>query len=984
MHKLRVAALLAALGGSLAAAQTTDSPPQPVSPKLSTVLADLVRAQGATTAKLKTEQMPNSVRDAVKGGLLRINDANEVQVYILVSQVNDQVVAQLQAAGATIEISDAGSGRVQARVPVSKLQSLALLPTVNAIRPPTYARYRTGNFNSEGDTILQAAAARADFSVDGTNVRVGVISDGLKGVFATGCTTCLGVTGGPMDTGDLPVAVGNRNASGVLSSSSGAIIGRSFQANGDLEGLPPPTPACGFAGAGAEGTALLEIVHDLAPGAKLAFANADTDLAFTKAVNFLAASNDVVLDDIGFYGEPYDGTSLVSSNTAAALNNNGLPIRAYVTSVGNDADEHYYGAYADSGVDGTTISGITTAGHLHRFQSAAGTTDALGLGALPYNVIALPQNGEVAMFLSWDDPFGASRNNYDLYLVRQSTGQVVASSRDIQNGAQDPVEAIDFVNTGASDYFRVVVQNVNNAAQPKNLNLFSFEPECATAGPQVLAPPSHPRLNFNTIGHSVSAQSDAGGSPVSVISVGAICSATPAAAGAFPANVPDESCADTSNSTPEFFSSRGPTLDGRTKPDAMGIDGVSISGAGSFPVPFFGTSASSPHIGAIAALVLQSAPCLLNRTTSTVDPAQARTVLRNSLLGTATALSSNPPDNTFGAGLINAVAAVSKNLPTWNGKTTTLTFDGNSMTGAALTPDQLGFIDPNACPLQAMAWTGGCGSSPGATMTCGFGSNAVSVQASNNSVSYSAGQNFTINVTNFAIDAQPVTATVTAGQSATYTVTLTPIGGAYNTPIALSCNTGALPPNAVCVFNPSTVTPGNGPARATLTVTTSAATATSSVARAKAARPVIRVLVSPQASGIALFPSGIDFGTQLVNTSSPPQVISITDTGADTLNISSIVAGGDYSQTNNCGTSIASGTSCQVTVLFTPTATGTRTGSLTITDDAAGSPHTISLTGNGAAAPAAGSPTPPGTYGISILGTVGTLVNTVTATLAVQ
>ena len=93
---------------------------------------------------------------------------------------------------------------------------------------------------------------------------------------------------------------------------------------------------------GAEGTALLEIVHDLAPGAKLSFANGDTDLAFNQAVNFLAASNDVVLDDIGFFGEPYDGTSAVSANTAAALNNPSFPIRAYVTAVGNDADEHYY------------------------------------------------------------------------------------------------------------------------------------------------------------------------------------------------------------------------------------------------------------------------------------------------------------------------------------------------------------------------------------------------------------------------------------------------------------------------------------------------------------------------------------------------------------------------------------------------------------------------------------------------------------------
>src|SRR5579871_1753388 len=633
MHKLGVAAIIAALGGSLAA-QTIGLQPSAAS-KLSTVLADLVAAQRASTARLSPDQMPASARNAIRGGLLRINAANEVQVYVLVSAVDDTVTAQLQTAGATIEIADARTRRVQARVPVSKLEALAQLPSVDAIRLPTYARHRTGNVTSEGDGILRADAARADFGVDGTNVRVGVISDGLKGVFATSCSSCAGATTGPMATGDLPTATGTRNGNGVLTASTGGIIGRSFQANGDLEGLPPTGSACGFPGAGAEGTALLEIVHDLAPGAKLSFANADTDLAFTQAVNFLAASNDVVLDDIGFYGEAYDGTSPVSLNTAAALNNNGFPIRAYVTSVGNDADEHYYGTYADSGIDGSTIGGVANAGHLHLFQRTADTSDALGLGSRPYNVVQLPANGEVAIFLTWNDPFGGSGNNYDLYLVRDSTGQVVASSRDVQSGRQDPVESIDYVNNGSADRFRIVVQNVNNAAQPKNLNLFSFEPECAAAGPQVLAPPQHARLNYNTPTYSVSAQSDAGGSPVSVLSAGAICSATPAAAGSFPSNVPDESCLDTSFSTAEFFSSRGPTLDGRTKPDVMAIDGVTISGAGSFPAPFFGTSAASPHVGAIAALVLQGAPCLLNRSESTVDPVTARTTLRSMLLGTA-------------------------------------------------------------------------------------------------------------------------------------------------------------------------------------------------------------------------------------------------------------------------------------------------------------------------------------------------------------
>src|SRR5204863_5615674 len=208
-----------------------------------------------------------------------------------------------------------------------------------------------------------------------------------------------GAAGGPIATGDLPSASGTRSSSGVLTSSSGGIAGRSFQANSDLEGLPPASPPCAFAGAGAEGTAILEIVHDLAPGAQLAFANADTDLAFMQAVNFLASTNDVVIDDLGFFGEAYDGTSPVSSNTANALNNGSNRIRTYVTAVGNEADEHYIGTYADSGVDGASITGVSNGGHLHLFQAGSDTTDVLGLGGQAYNVIAMPANGRVAIFL---------------------------------------------------------------------------------------------------------------------------------------------------------------------------------------------------------------------------------------------------------------------------------------------------------------------------------------------------------------------------------------------------------------------------------------------------------------------------------------------------------------------------------------------------------------------------------------------------------
>jgi hypothetical protein len=250
-----------------------------------------------------------------------------VQVYILMSAVTDERIRQLTAAGVTIEISDGGRRRVQARIPATRLQAVAALPFVDFIRLPTYARHSIGAVTTEGDRILHADAVRQQLSLDGTGVRVGVISDGLKGLFANGCTNCGGIAGGPIASGDLPDAVGVRDSGGVLLSASGGIRGRSFQANGDLEGLP--AGACAFDGAGAEGTALLEIVHDVAPGAQLSFANADTDLAFNQAVNYLASTNDIVVDDLGFFGDAYDGTSAVSSNTAAALNNPAYPIRAY-------------------------------------------------------------------------------------------------------------------------------------------------------------------------------------------------------------------------------------------------------------------------------------------------------------------------------------------------------------------------------------------------------------------------------------------------------------------------------------------------------------------------------------------------------------------------------------------------------------------------------------------------------------------------------
>ena len=94
-------------------------------------------------------------------------------------------------------------------------------------------------------------------------------------------------------------------------------------------------------------------------------------------------------------------------------------------------------------------------------------------------------------------------------------------------------------------------------------------------------------------------------------------------------------------------------------------------------------------------------------------------------------------------------------------------------------------------------------------------------------------------------------------------------------------------------------------------------------------------------------PSSLSFGSQATGTTSSAQAVTVSNTGTAAASVSSIAASGDYAQTNNCGSSIAAGASCTVNVTFTPTATGTRTGAVTITSNATNSPTTISLTGTG-------------------------------------
>lgn len=546
---------------------------------------------------------------------VKVHSGNTVLVDIRAHKVTDELVDAVLATGGGVRSVSTEGVTVRAQVPLDSLAKLSARDDVRRVEAAVEAKtfhkrdreadpapskedkakeieartrealiapqaLRTG----EGDRAHAADTARDEFRVTGTGVKLCALSDGVDSIALS------------QTAGELPAGV---------------------------EVLP------GQEGSGNEGTAMLEILHDIAPNASLGFATAfNGDASFADNIRGLRfqLGCDVIVDDVLYFNEsPFqDG---VIARAVDAVTADGALFFSSAGNEGNVADGtsgHWEGRFVDSG------AGIGKfAGSAHDFNPSPDAKQV-------FNPLS-ESSGNVPVTLFWADPLASSFNDYDLYLAN-AQGNVVAFSQSVQDGTQDPYERLD---TPASAFgLRLAVVKFRGEDKYLSLSALGGRFKDSSDGLKKFATPGVTR------GHSAAK--------------GAISVA------AAPANNPlpfDLEPGDPANprgpfpnaydgtQAPERFTSDGPRRvffapDGtpseevRQKPDLTAADGVQTSVAGFNP--FFGTSASAPNAAAIAGLVLSGNPGL--------SPAE----VREAMTATAIDIAETGVDNRTGAGVVRA------------------------------------------------------------------------------------------------------------------------------------------------------------------------------------------------------------------------------------------------------------------------------------------------------------------------------------------
>jgi len=594
-------------------------------PKLNQNLKNITN-QISEMAVTRSEVQSEKLSD-LSNPVIKIDDQGNVEVFLYCNEVSNENLAELKSLGLIIEDMNDEHKIVHGWIPYENLEEAAEIGFVVKVTPPDYAHVRVGDLTTEGDSVLGSDDVRNILGFDGTGIKIGVISDGVDSLAVS------------QATGDIPgfVDVGS-NANG-----------------------------------GDEGTAMLEIIHDIAPGADLAFHTAfPTSVQFLNAIEFfISIGADIIVDDVGFLTQPYfqDGELAQAAQAATEM---GI---SFFSAAGNDGRRHYQAFYLDDG-------GIDSDDDLHNFGAAAGGPNDLGL------TMEIPGGGTAAVFMQWSDPFGSSSNDYDLFIVDSISGDILnpaGQGRSVQNGNDDPSEFVIVDNPGFSSLFvEIIIEKFSGTAQTLELH-FNLDgtlteynvPDDAIYGhpaaPGVIATAAFDWETPNTI------ETFSSRGPVSIIS-------------------PSDAA----------ISTRAAITEIRQKPELSGPDGVSTTVPGF--TTFFGTSAAAPHAAAVGALVLEAlnsqaslsgtAPSIATRNVQAVETA---------LTSTAVDLGQPGFDTTSGFGRINAFAAVQSVLAAGPTPSPTATATPTPTATATPIPTGLPAASPTTTPRSGpITGGGGC------------------------------------------------------------------------------------------------------------------------------------------------------------------------------------------------------------------------------------------------------------------------------------
>ena len=457
---------------------------------------------------------------------------------------------------------------------IGNLENLATIqyakPAYKPIRPFKSSGYKgngKGSHNkpvpviSQGDTAQRSEIARSKFHVNGTGVKVGVLSDSYDN---------LGTAKKGVRQGELP---------GPLNP---------FHFNKPVEVLEDLD-----SGGTDEGRALLEIVHDVAPGSALAFHTAYLGEAdFAQGIQDLADRGcQVIADDISYLDEPFFQDGII----AQSVDDSKKKGVSYFSSAGNDGVNSYEHRYQASDVE---LLGAGS-GTAHNF-SAPGDPPVY---AQP---VYIPPGGILATSFQWDESsFSASgvgsTSDLDIYLLDRN-GNVVSGSASDNIASGEPVEVFGYENdTPDSTFFIVILKFAG--PDPHHLKYILFDDALFYA-----TTPAIPGVLSATIfGHPKAA---------GAIATGAAWYQETPAYGVDPALIEPYS---SYGGIPNYFDIEGNRIPPlvRKKPELTAPDGANTSFFNPFGYPdgafdgdpypnFFGTSAAAPHAAGVAALMIEA------------------------------------------------------------------------------------------------------------------------------------------------------------------------------------------------------------------------------------------------------------------------------------------------------------------------------------------------------------------------------------------